>query len=509
MSGDSPAGAAERPIAPVRGTRDWLPADYARAAALESLLLDRFARAGYDRLSTPVLEPTELHQRKSGAGIVSKLFELAGEGSEAGGVCLRPELTAGIVRAYTALEPAPALPWRVSHAGAVFRYESPGPGRLREFRQVGVERLGDGGAVADAEVIWLADWSLAEAGVRDVTVRIGHVGLILEMLRRSGLPAPLGAALIERLSEAAAEGDGVHALETALGQLGGWLRPAEADDVESAVDSGHAADARLFRILVPVVTGRRSGPEIVGRLRRKWDLGHGLQAALERVRRHVHDLAGLRGEPEEVLDRLGPEVEALAPDSVAALRDLLRALGLFGVDPGRLVLDLGLARGIGFYSQMIFELNATLPDGRSVEIGGGGRYDGLARVLGSDRDDRGVGFDFGLERVASVLEAQGAPAADPGAGGFVVVGGDGSLDDAVVDFTQHLRTGGGVRAVARPGVDLDEAKRFAAENRYAGVCLLHPGPEMGDLLAEFFDLATGTSRRVSPARFDGDREGAR
>src|SRR5262249_34195777 len=144
-----------------------------------------------------------------------------------------PELTAGIVRAYTAAEQPPVRPWRVSHAGPVFRYETPRPGRLREFQQVGVERLGDGGPVADGEVVWLADWALAEAGVTGARIRLGHVGLILEMLERSGLPAPLGAALIEMLSEAAAEGEGVRALENGLEQLAGWLQAGESAEVPS------------------------------------------------------------------------------------------------------------------------------------------------------------------------------------------------------------------------------------------------------------------------------------
>ncbi len=99
---------AERPIDTVRGTRDWLPEDFKRFAELEALLLDRFARAGYEPLRTPVLEFTELHERKSGAGIVAKLFELSGSGL--GGICLRPELTAGIVRAYTAAAEPPRCP---------------------------------------------------------------------------------------------------------------------------------------------------------------------------------------------------------------------------------------------------------------------------------------------------------------------------------------------------------------------------------------------------------------
>ena len=191
-SGRRPAQETSIPL--VKGTLDHLPVDHARFAGLEALVLDRFARAGYDRLSTPILEPVDLHERKSGAGIVSKLFELGGQSSAR--VCLRPELTAGIVRAYTEADPAPALPWRVSHAGPAFRRESAGRSdRLREFHQVGVERLGDSGPMADAEVIWLADWTLAEAGVKDATIRLGHVGLTLEILDRSGLP-PAHEALL-------------------------------------------------------------------------------------------------------------------------------------------------------------------------------------------------------------------------------------------------------------------------------------------------------------------------
>jgi histidyl-tRNA synthetase len=455
--------AAERPIDEVRGTRDWLPTDFARLDRLESLLLDRFARAGYEPLRTPVLEPTELHERKSGAGIVSKLFELAGGSTGQDGVCLRPELTAGIVRAYTAAPVPPDLPWRVSHVGPVFRYETPRPGRLREFQQVGVERIGDAGPVADAEVIGLADWALAEAGVSGVTIRLGHVGLILEMLQRSGLPAPLAAALIERLSEAAAEGRGVRALELGLEQLAGWLHAGAGESEEMIPEAvGRADDGgidRLFRTLVPVVTGRRSGHEIVHRLRRKWDLGHGLLSALERVRKQVHGLADLKGEPAAVLDRLGPEGEALAPDSVAALRALLRTLEEMGVHPSRVVLDLGFGRGIGFYSRMVFELIADTPDG-PVEVCGGGRYDGLARVLGSDRDDRGVGFAFGLERLAGVLDAQGlGPSPLPPRGFLILAAAPGAIAVAA-RLAVRLRAAG-ARAVLETERGVDESLAIA------------------------------------------------
>src|SRR5690348_1665127 len=117
-----PPDHAERPIGLVPGTRDWLSSDWARLDALESLLLDGFRRAAYERIRTPILEYTELHQRKSGAGIVSKLFEVTDAGPDATG--LRPELTASIVRAYAETPTAPPLPWRVCMSGPVFRRES-------------------------------------------------------------------------------------------------------------------------------------------------------------------------------------------------------------------------------------------------------------------------------------------------------------------------------------------------------------------------------------------------
>ena len=119
------------------------------------------------------------------------------------------------------------------------------------------------------------------------------------------------------------------------------------------------------------------------------------------MRDQVHALADLRGPAGPMLDRLDREYAALAPESVAALRSLLDMLGHHGVDSGRIELDLGFGRGIGFYTQMIFEIIVPTSEG-PVEVCGGGRYDGLARVLGSHRDDRGAGFAFGLERLHAV-----------------------------------------------------------------------------------------------------------
>ena len=485
----------ELPVPLVKGTKDRTPIDFVRLARLESVLLDYFAQVGYDRLATPVLEPLELHERKSGAGIVSKLFLLSGSASPR--VCLRPELTAGVVRAYTAIDPPPALPWRVSHSGPVFRHENPArPDRLSEFHQVGLERLGDSGPFADAEVIWLASAALAEAGVRSTSIRIGHVGLILEILTRSGLPTSAQTALVEMLSEAAAEGGDVGSIERGLNHFEDWLRRAadsENDSLPSTEVVGDGGIDRLFRTLVPVVTGRRSRVEIVDRLRRKWDLGHELLDKLARVRGQVRSLANLRGTPSSVLERLTRDFEAWAPDSVASLRSLFESLKHHGVDPDSTLLDLGLGRGIGFYSQMIFDLTASTPEG-VVELGGGGRYDGLARVFGSDRDDRGVGFAFGLERIDQVLRLQ--LDRDPRRDDFpprsiLVIPGTAEATSTAVQLAAQLRAQGG-RAILESGWrSTDLAGR--ARSLFARWSVIVNRPSQTDPIAVLHDHTRHTS----------------
>jgi histidyl-tRNA synthetase len=165
-------------IQAVRGTKDILPEEIPAWHRVEAAARELFARYGYRELRTPVFEQTELFARGIGAetDIVSKemyTFEDQGGGT----LTLRPEATAGIVRAvieHNLMNTDPAL--RVYAIGPMFRRERPQKGRYRQFHQVDVEAFGFTSPTIDAEVIELALAFLDACGVAARELVLNSVG---------------------------------------------------------------------------------------------------------------------------------------------------------------------------------------------------------------------------------------------------------------------------------------------------------------------------------------------
>ncbi|MDQ3448592.1 MAG: histidine--tRNA ligase [Chloroflexota bacterium] len=170
-----------RPQAP-RGTRDLLPAERAAFARLERIALDLATRYGYQPIETPLFEQSDLFERGVGSttDVVEKeLFRVqAGRGdAERERWALRPEPTAGIVRAYVqhGMQNRPQ-PVRLTLTGPMFRYDRPQAGRYRQFWQFDVEAIGDAGPGIDAEIVELAARFFRDAGLRGVIVRLNSIG---------------------------------------------------------------------------------------------------------------------------------------------------------------------------------------------------------------------------------------------------------------------------------------------------------------------------------------------
>ncbi len=167
----------QQQIQPPRGMNDILPTDMAAWQRLESLARELFASYAYQEIRVPIVEHTGLFKRSIGefTDIVSKeMFTFEDPGGDS--LTLRPEATAGIVRAMISNGLLHNQRQRVWCAGPMFRHEKPQRGRFRQFYQLDAEAFGYGGPDIDAELILLSSRLLTQAGVKRLELNLNSLG---------------------------------------------------------------------------------------------------------------------------------------------------------------------------------------------------------------------------------------------------------------------------------------------------------------------------------------------
>src|SRR6187549_17603 len=366
-----------------RGTRDLLPEESGAWNRIEGIARDLSDRYAFDRIDIPLFERVELFARglgESSDAVEKEMFRVSGAaGSDEARAdwALRPEPTAGIVRAYIEhgmhVRPGPLRLWMV---GPMFRYDRPQAGRYRQFAQWDVEVIGDPGPAVDAELIELAARFYSEIGLTDAVAHVNSIG-------------------------------------------DGTCRPA------------------YRQALVDYFT--EHADRLTDDSRRRLELN-----------------------PLRVLDDklLDPELADAAPRSVDHLCDACRAhfrgvLDLLDALGVRYLVDHRLVRGLDYYTRTAFEFVIAGREGQQQAIGGGGRYDGLAELLGG-RATPGIGFGVGLDRTVLAMEDQ--EVALPPTGPLVAVVGTGD------DHADRLRIAGRLReaglAVRADGSDRKLGKQL-------------------------------------------------
>lgn len=386
----------------VKGVRDWLGGDLAVRSAVEAHFRAHLERHAYQLVDVPVLEQTELYLRKSGTEVAARLYSFTDQGGRK--LSLRPEFTASIIRLFLEHGGDLALPLRWQYAGPVFRYERPQRGKYRQFHQQGVELIGLAGSRADAEIVALARSGLAALGLPTRTV-LGHLGAVLQMLDQLGLSERVKAFLLGNLEAVARKKRSPEAVWQRLVDLGMVTEDDQAqlnqllrgldDDQAQTVVRGLLAGMNIE------LTGSREPEEIVGRLLRKLR-GADDRARLERALQFMEALGSVRGAAPAVFDQAAAilddfGIDHLALDDLRATTDLLQVHGL-GAD--ELTIDFGLARGLAYYSGLVFEI---YPVDDNLPVCGGGRYDALIRALGGRAEVPALGFAYWIERVIEAL----------------------------------------------------------------------------------------------------------
>ncbi|RMH51164.1 MAG: histidine--tRNA ligase [Zetaproteobacteria bacterium] len=161
----------------IRGVHDGLPGDVARWRCVEQAARTLFSRYCFQEVRLPVLEQAALFTRSVGEAtdiVAKEMYRFTDRGGEE--ICLRPEGTAGAVRAFLQAGLGRSGEQRWFYIGPMFRRERPQKGRLRQFQQIGVEWFGPAGPIADIELLTMA-WGLIETlGIDGARLELNSLG---------------------------------------------------------------------------------------------------------------------------------------------------------------------------------------------------------------------------------------------------------------------------------------------------------------------------------------------
>ena len=336
-------------VSRARGVRDFPPEAMRRRMVLENLLESKAVTHGFNRVQTPIFETLDLFTAKSGPGVISQLYAFQDKGER--DLTLRPELTAPVMRMIADELRMETKPLRLSYFGQCFRYEEFKTGRYREFFQYGVELIGATGPLAEAEVIALSMDMLEACGLENWYVRIGHVGVLKDILT--------GLGLSDELQEGQSEPCTASAMR--------YLDKADWDGLSELFSKNGVSQESLesLKQLAQLEGGKET---------------------LASARTILSDLGIENTEALDELESCVNYVELLSP-----------------VIP-ELQINLCVARGLDYYTGMVFEVHVPELGGEGQVLGGGSYK--LLHLFGLPDLDPSCGFGLGFDRIMLALEAQ-------------------------------------------------------------------------------------------------------
>ena len=438
-----------------------------RKRTLQDRLTAVIGSFGYRYLETPLLEGTELFLRQSGGDLASRMYSFVDAGSNQ--VSLRPEFTSPIMRHYLEQGGEAPLPARFQYAGPVFRYDAAHPEGGGQFTQVGAELIGSSNVMADAELLSLTAQVGERAASSEFRIHLADLDVFDSVLTVAQVSDRARSFILASVPQLRAGSDTLPELLERAYQLHLGDRNPENQELSAAITG--LADNQARQVIQGFLQwngtdfrrfGQRDPEQVVERFLRKLR-GSDEMSRLERGLDLAVRMASISGEPGDAISAAREVVVAAGADS-RALDRLEELFGLLEDCPetrGKVTVDFGLARGLAYYNGIVFEVRH--PDW-VAPLGGGGRYDGLARALGSKVDVPALGFAYTLETLLALADRKdGASHATP-VGSRVLVAAD-SIRSAGACFrvAESLREQGSLAELDVVGRDLEEALAYAQQ----------------------------------------------
>jgi histidyl-tRNA synthetase len=361
-----------------RGTRDFLPAEMLKRNWVMDQIRAVFQNYGYGPMSTPAFESWDMLKKKSGEDAVNQIYYFKDKSDRELG--LRFEWTASLARVVATHRELPK-PFKRYAIGPVWRYERPSDMRWREFWQADVDVVGVADPIADTEVLAVAVDSLKAIGFKGFKIRLNDRRLLEALVEISGIPK-------ERYM-----------------------------DAFRAVDKrGKIGDEGVLEELDKIGTPRESSQKLL-------------------------DLTSIKGAPGEVIGKAKDLVEGIKKglDACEALSSIVEYAEGYGIT-GDIVVDLGLARGLDYYTGPVFEVYAEGFENEG-SIAGGGRYDELIEIFGGEPTPM-TGVSLGPDRLVALLDRIGVFESLNLAPRVYVVSASESVRSRAIEVAQTLRRAG-------------------------------------------------------------------
>ena len=400
-----------------------------------------FQGFGFLPIETPHIERVEVLNGK-GAGsdeVLRQIFEVTNKGGTPGELALRFDLTVPLARFIAKHVNELGVPFKRYAIGSVFRGERPAKGRCRDFMQCDFDTVGTESPVADAEIAQVIVSALTAAAVPPFTVTLNNRKILDGLLDTLGAIDKTGPVLrsLDKLAKIGREkvlaelqrGEGDEAL----------LNETQANRVLDFVESG------------------RGGTEV-------------LDAAEALLGTHPR-----------------------AAEGIANLRAIFELLHAAGVDPESLKIDLGLARGLDYYTGVVFETTVNGWE-KFGSICSGGRYDNLAGLF-CERRLPGVGGSIGLDRLLALLEESGALKSTGTTAPILVANFPGGNPSTAVRLAATLRSAGiGVEVYPDP-IQIGKQMGYGTTRGHLFALIVGPDEEAGQV----FNLRNLTTRQEQKA----------
>ncbi len=362
------------------GTRDILPALAIQRNWILAQFKATFEQYGFVPIDTPVLERRDVLYAKGGEEVQRQVFEVAARGQklEESELALRFDLTVPLARYMARHVDEIGVPFKRYHIGLVYRGERAQRGRYREFYQCDFDTIGSKSALADAEIGLVIFDSLRAINVSAFTLRVNHRKILNGMLDSLGLAQYSGHVLrsLDKLSKIG-RGGVLHELQFGESPLrGGDDSEGEGSKHSSSVGATNQPEKRIL--------------------------------SLDDSRRILDFIDSTKsGGPSEVLSQVEKQIgsSATAREGLENLRGVCDMLVAGGVAQDQLIVQIGLARGLDYYTGVIYETMVTGHENYG-SVCSGGRYDDLAGLF-IDRQLPGVGASFGLDRLSQLMADAG------------------------------------------------------------------------------------------------------